>query len=120
MYYNRFTNKLIIDAIDYFVISGYLARVVTIYLKNYLSKEAQMERLRTDLINQSKVIEPSESQVNLSNLSSRQKKLEKIYRFALNGHGGDIISDLESEIEVSNSMEYKLATAIRDNKRWSC
>jgi uncharacterized protein involved in cysteine biosynthesis len=53
MYYNRILSVLVVDALDYFLISAIVGSVVASYLKDYLSEKAEMERLKNSIINES-------------------------------------------------------------------
>ena len=94
MYYNKFVGRLILDAFDYFLISSFIASILALYLKDYLSEKASMARLKNDIIKKSRLIEPSKS-------SSKKSKIQKIYRFALDNRGGD-------------DYKYQLADKIKD------
>ena len=61
MYYNRITGKLVIDLVDMFLISAFIASQTARYLKEYSSEEskikrekARMDRLKADLIKKSR------------------------------------------------------------------
>ena len=104
MYYNRILRIWVIDGLDYFLISFIIGTLLASYFKDYLSEKAAMERLKRSIINKSKTNRPI--------LNSNRKKIQKIYRFALNKRGGQTtlppIEDYLFENEV-----FKLAQQIK-------
>ena len=83
MYFNRITSVWIVDPLDYFLISAIIASVVASHLKEYLSEKAAMERLKKSIINKSSILS---SKTPISN--SKDAKIKRIYRLALNHRGG--------------------------------
>lgn len=54
VYYSRLTHKLIIDQIDWFLMSAALAAYISAATKNYLSEKQTSERLKRDWIRKAK------------------------------------------------------------------
>jgi hypothetical protein len=109
MYYNRFVNRFILDAFDYFLISSFIASRLAPYLKRSLSEEASMERLKDSILNESRLIEPSKSI-----LSSEQAKIQTIYRLALDSRGGS-----NPEYQLAEKIEriaFRLAYFLRNRE----
>ena len=53
MYFNRILNRLVLDAVDSFLISTLVTKILTSHVQNYLSEEAAMERLKKSIIKKS-------------------------------------------------------------------
>ena len=85
MYYNRFLGRIVLDLVDYFLISAIVSIHCTEYLKRYSSEKQKMERLRQDLINKSMLMKSSSPRIT----PSLAKRVQKIYNFALTLRGGD-------------------------------
>jgi len=98
MYYNKFTGQLVLDILDYFLISSFITSNLASYLKDYLAEKASMARLKKDLIKKSRLIEPLKSR---KKLNSKESKIKKIYRFVLGPRGG-------------SDYDYQLANKIKD------
>lgn len=79
MHYNRILRVWMLDALDYFLISAVIGSLIASYLKDYFSEKAAMERLKKSIINESKLA----SKTNGLILLSREEKVKKIYKFAL-------------------------------------
>lgn len=90
MYYYKILRTWVIDPIDYFLISALIASLIASYLKNYLSEKAALKRLKRSIIAESKL---RTSKTPL--LKSKESKLMRIYRFAIQTHGGDIYREQE-------------------------
>jgi hypothetical protein len=57
-------------------------------LKDYLSEKKAMERLRKSIIKKSQLISETDQRL----LNSREARIQKVYKFALETHGGDLLS----------------------------
>ena len=97
VYYNKILRIWVIDTIDYFLISAIIASILTSKLKNYLSEEESMERLKNSIIKKSTKIQPK-----LTSFNSKKSKIKRIYKLALNNRGGEV------------NIEYELATKIKN------
>jgi hypothetical protein len=80
-------------AVDYFLISVFIGSLLASHLKNYLSEKAATSRLKNSIINQSKLINQSNTPI----LNSKEMKIKKIYKFALGNSGRGGHSDLDKE-----------------------
>lgn len=80
MYYNKYIGRLVLDWFDCYILTALIVNYMVLYLKNYFSKKAKMNRLYQDLISNSRLIESSKSVVSLVSKSAR---IQKIYRFAI-------------------------------------
>lgn len=98
MYINRFTGRLVLDTVDFFLISCFIMSKLTSYLKDYLSEKASMKRLRNDIIDKSRLIEPSKS---TNKLSPKKAAIRNVYRIGFNTRGG-------------SDYQYQLAEGIQD------
>ena len=107
MYYNRLLRVWVLDQLDYFLISALIGSLAASYLKNYLSEKAAMERLKNSIINKSKLA----TKANTPILSSKEAKIEKIYRFALNNRGGQF-EEFQADHDFSNEA-FNLAQEIK-------
>ena len=85
-YYNRITHILRIDALDWFLMSAFFGSLVALRLKQYLSKDASMERLKNSIIEKSGLIINDENRRILVNPKTR--KIKKIYNVGLSNCGG--------------------------------
>lgn len=72
MYYNKIAGRWILDAVDYFLISSFIASSLTSYLKNYWSEKVSMARLKNDIIKKSRFIERSKATKSLNNFNSKE------------------------------------------------
>ena len=107
MYYNRILRIWVIDPWDYFLISALIGSLVASHLKRYLSEKAAMERLKKSIINKSGLV-PSEVPI----LKSKEAKIKRVYRFALENRGGQF-EEFKADHEFS-SKAFKLVQEIRD------
>ena len=121
MYYNKIAGRWILDAVDYFLISSFIASSLTSYLKNYWSEKVSMARLKNDIIKKSRFIERSKATKSLNNFNSKESKIQKIYRFALDNRGGcnyeyqlaDQIQDLVIKLAVFLKKKERKAKALK-------
>lgn len=105
MYYNRILRVWVLDALDYFLISALIGSLVASHLKKYLSEKAAMERLKNSIIKKSDLV-VSKTPI----LNSKEAKIKRIYRFALENRGGQL-EEFQAAHEFSNEI-FKLAQAI--------
>lgn len=103
MYYNRITGILVIDYLDWFLMAAILGSVSAPRLKLYLSEKKAMERLKYSIMKKSKFRRQSYRSI------SNSKKIERIYRLALDNRGGQLE---EFQVELSNKS-FKLAQQIK-------
>ena len=116
MYYNKITGRVVLDAIDIFLISAYISSQTARYLKEYSSEESQikrekakMDRLKADLIKKSRKTKYAPKGTSYAN------KIKKIYKVAFNLKGGDISDTIaQGQLESKFSNEFILAQRIRD------
>jgi len=106
MYYNRIFRIWVFDQLDYFLISALIGSLVAFYLKKYLSEKAARERLKNSIIKESKLVK-SKTPI----LNSKQAKIKRIYKFALNNRGGQF-EEFEAQHKFSNES-FKLAQGIK-------
>lgn len=83
MYYNKILRIWVIDLVDYSLISAIIGSLVASHLKKYLSEKAAMKRLKKSIINKSRLLAPK-----TPILKSKDSKLKRIYKFALENRGG--------------------------------
>ncbi len=76
MYYNLFTKKVVLDSVDYFLISASISCYLTAATKNYLSEEEAVRRLKRDWIRKSK--RKAQRRYKTYGFSKSQKELEKL------------------------------------------
>lgn len=95
MYYNKLLNKFVFDLIDYFLLSAIISFYTTQYLKSYFSEKQKMERLRQDLISQSKLLESSK-QPNSLRLLSSSRSIPIISSI----RGGDKLFEISENLNV--------------------
>ena len=107
MYYNRITGKLVLDSFDLWLISFFITSQIVSHFKESLSEKAKMKRLKDDIIKKSRVIDTSSFR-NYSNYTD--KRIKKIYNFALKPRGGQI-----EDIKLAQqfAQESKLAQQIK-------
>ena len=86
MYYNRILRVWVIDPLDFFLASAILGSIGASLLKNYLSEKQAMERLKNSIIKKSNLVHQSDSPIP----NSKEIRIKKIYRFALDNRGGQI------------------------------
>ena len=94
------------DVKDYLLLSPFIGRVIGSYVKNYLSEKRAMERLKNSIINKS-----SSSLKEDSTFKSKQSKIKKIYKFALDNRGGQFGNF--DYIPNDDAIKFKLATKIK-------
>ena len=105
MYYNRILRVWVVDLFDYFLLSAILGSILASYLKDYLSEKKAMERLKNSIIKKS-VIKSKKPTLN-----SKEKKIKKIFKFALENRGGQF-EDFQADHEFSNEV-FNLAQEIK-------
>lgn len=106
MYYNRILRIWVFDQLDCFLISALIGSLLASYLKKYFSEKASTERLRNSIIKKSKLVK-SKTPI----LISKDPKIKKIYKFAINTRGGQF-EEFEGQHEFSNEV-FKLAQEIK-------
>ncbi|MEB1808623.1 MAG: hypothetical protein LPK26_15275 [Bacillaceae bacterium] len=79
-------------------------------MKNYLSEKEAMERLKNSIIKKSKLTNNGNKRI-LNSLNSKEMKLRKIYKVALETHGGQF-EEFKVNHEFSNEV-FKLAQDIK-------
>lgn len=82
-YYNKLTNVVVFDIVDYFLISAMVGAYIAPRCKEYLSEKAATERLKNSLISKSRLLPPSKKQL-------AKQRILKIYRFAVSTRGGQL------------------------------
>ena len=107
MYYNRILRVWVLNLGDYFLLSALIGSLINLYLKNYLSEKEAMKRLKNSIINKSKLI----SNGNRPILNSKETKMKKIFKVALDTHGGQF-ENTQADHEFSNEV-FKLAQEIK-------
>ena len=105
MYYNRILRVWVVDPIDYFFLSAILGSIIASRLKDYLSEQKAMERLKNSMIKK------SVPQSNRPNFNSKEIRIKKVYRFALENRGGQL-EKFQADYEFSNEV-FKLAQDIK-------
>lgn len=108
MYYNRILRVWVVDPLDYFLLSAILGSILASRLKDYLSEKKAMERLKNSIIKKSKLV-PQSDRPPISN--SKEIRIKKIYRFALENRGGQF-ENFQADHEFSNEV-FKLAQKIK-------
>jgi hypothetical protein len=107
MYYNKILRVWVVDPLDYFLLSAIIGSILASCLKDYLSEKKAMERLKNSIIKKSKSIINSDR----SNPNSKEIKIKKIYKLALENRGGQF-ENFQADHEVSNEV-WKLAQEIK-------
>lgn len=109
MYYNRILRVWVVNPSDYFLLSAILGSILASCLKEYLSEKKAMERLKKSIIKKSK----SKSIIKLDRPipNSKEKRIKKIYKFALGNRGGQF-EDFQIEYEFENEL-FNLAQEIK-------
>lgn len=114
MYYNRILRVWVVDPVDYFLhyflLSALIGSIVASRLKNYLSEKAAMERLKNSIIKKSKLTNNGNKRI-LNSLNPKDMKIKKIYKVALETHGGQF-EEFKVNHEFSNEV-FKLAQDIK-------
>jgi hypothetical protein len=105
MYYNRFCHKLVLDGLDYFLISSFITSHLARYLKDYLTEKASMARLKSSVIKKARLRDPEPLKLPQT-LSSKELRIRKVYMVALDLRGG-INYDYDN-------YEYQLASKVKD------
>lgn len=105
MYYNRILRVWVVDPLDYFLLSAILGSILASCLKDYLSEEKSMERLKNSMIKKSKLLIKSDKPTFTPN--SKKIRITKIYRLALRG------GQFEEDFEFPNEEAFMFAQKIR-------
>jgi hypothetical protein len=105
MYYNQILRVWVLDLVDYFLLSAFIGSLTASYLKDYLSEKRAMERLRNSILKKSELLEDRPI------LTSKEKRIQKIYKVALGTHGGQL-EDFQADHQFSNEV-FQLAQAIK-------
>lgn len=100
MYYNRILQKWIIDPLDYFLLSSMLGRIAALRLKDHLSEEKAMQRLKDSMI---KEREKSMNDVNKPTYMSKKERAKRIYNFA---RGGKDLLDAKELLKYLKKRNY--------------
>jgi hypothetical protein len=116
MYYNRILRVWVVDPLDYFLLSAIIGSLAASYLKDYLTETKAMERLKNSIIKKSKLVSKSDRPI-LNSMNSKETKIQKIYKFALETHGletrGGQFEEFQADHEFSNEV-FKLAQKIKE------
>lgn len=107
MYYNRILCVWVLDPLDYFLLSAIIASLVASRLKDYLSENKAMERLKNSIIKKSKLVMKSDKQI----FNSKETRIKKIYKVVLENRGGQF-ENFQADHEFSNEV-FNLAQNIR-------
>lgn len=108
MYYNRILRVWVVDPVDYFLLSALIGSLAASRLKDYLSQTKSMSRLKNSIIKKSKKFIPhSDSSI----FNSKETKIKKIYKVALESRGGQF-ENFQEDPEFSNEA-FKLAQEIK-------
>lgn len=105
MYQHPITKKLVMDAVDYFIFSYILGYYSATYLKKYNSEESKMQRLRDDIIKQSRPVRSNRSKskkvkvVKKKSSTIRRTRMPS-YTSSLRGGQRDIPFKLAEEIKA--------------------
>jgi len=105
MYYNRILRVWVFDPLDYLLISALIGSLLASHLKRYLSEKAAMKRLKKSIINKSGLV-ASKTPI----LTSKEAKIKRIYRFALENRGGQF-EEFKDDHEFSNET-FKIAQQV--------
>lgn len=97
MYYNYLLKKFIFDAFDYYLLSALIVSYLMPRFNQHFSERAKMERLKTDLISQSRLIEPSTSKPGLF---PKTNQIRTVYKVTLDTRGGQLEYRLASKIQT--------------------
>ena len=106
MYYDRILRVWVLDPLDYFLISCAIGSFLASRLKDYLSEKKAMERLKNSIIEKSELVIKSDRPI----FNSKDKRIQKIYKVALNHRGGEF-ENFQEDHEFSNEV-FKLAQEI--------
>lgn len=109
MYYHRILRSWTLDPLDYFLLSAIIGSLVASRLKDYLSEKRATERLKNSIIKKSKLVIKSNSNKPIFN--SKETRIKKIYKFALDNRGGQF-ENFQADYEFSNEV-FKLAQEIK-------
>lgn len=113
MYYNRILRAWVVDPLDSFLLSAILGSILACYLKDYLSEKKAIERLKNSIIKKSKAKSKSVIKSDRFTLNSKEKRIKKIYKFALeNQNRGGQLENFQADDELSNEA-FQLAQAIK-------
>jgi hypothetical protein len=109
MYYNRILRVWVVDPLDYFLLSAIIGSIVASRLKDYLSEKKAMERLKNSIIKKSKLVIKSDTPISTPN--SKEIRIKKIYKLALENRGGQF-ENFQADHEFSNEV-FNLAQEIK-------
>jgi hypothetical protein len=107
MFYNRILRVWVFDQLDYFLIGAIIGSLIASRLKKYLSEKVAMERLKNSIIEKSDLVK-----LKTPILSSKEIKIRKIYKLALNNRGGQF-QEFPAVDEFSNEI-FDLAQNVKD------
>lgn len=108
MYYNHILRIWEIDLIDIVILSFVLGSLTASRLKDYLSEEQAMKRLKNSLLQKSTLVIKSDSPIS----NSKEMRIRKIYKFALGNRGGQF-EHFQGDMSVSNESVFTLAQKIK-------
>jgi len=109
MFYNRILRVWVVDPWDYFLLSAILGSILASSLKDYLSENKAMRRLKNSIIKKLKLVSKFDRPTLTPN--SKKIRIKKIYRFALGNRGGQF-ENFQANYEFSNEV-FNLAQGIK-------
>lgn len=108
MYYNRIIGVLVLDPVDYFLLSAFIFSLIGSYSKHYLSEKQAMERLRKSLI------EKSEKLARFKKRKLKKSKSITVRKINLDFKGGDMNDDVPSSEDFENALEKRKAVMMHN------
>jgi hypothetical protein len=96
MLYNKIYRKIVLDVLDYFLISAITTSTLAWQLKKYSSERARMARLESSIIKKSRLLDPEPLKLPYK-LSSKELRIKKVYMLALDIRGG-----IDSEYQLAD------------------
>jgi hypothetical protein len=109
MFYHRILRIWVFDVVDFFIVGAFFGSLAAPSLKNYLSERQAMKRLKNSLIRKSALLH---NKSDTPILNSKRARMQKIYRIALEKHGGQL-RNLRVDHEFYNEI-FKLAQEIKE------
>lgn len=111
MYYNKITGVWVLDVFDYILISTCVGSAIASFLRNYISEEMSMVRLKNDIIRKSKLLKPSPLlKPKRKVLNAKELKIQRIYNLARNIRGRQGAYEFADQIK---DMVVKLAILLK-------
>jgi hypothetical protein len=96
-----------LDPLDYFLLSAILGSLAASSLKNYLSEEKALKRLKNSIIKKSKLVRQFDRPI----FNSKETRIKNIYKVALENRGGQF-ENFQADHEFSNEV-FNLANQIK-------